>query len=328
MSEFWLELSVSAAPELVESVSEVMSRYVSGGVAIEEPYQLVDDGQVHLPIPGASAIVRCYVPADAAGEDARAHIDEGLGHLRHIAGDLGEISAIQTKRIAEEDWANAWKEHYHVLHLGRRTVIKPTWREYQPQGDEVVVELDPGMAFGTGLHPTTRNCLRMLEDAITPGARVLDVGSGSGILALAALKLGAASVFALDVSAVAVQATLANAAANGLSDRLQARVATLEGAAGEPYTPLTPDVAILGAEEVGEYDLVLANIIAKVIGQLAPALLRATRPGGTLIASGIIEERRAEAEGPLRAAGMTDVREVIEGDWVTLAGRRPAAEAR
>ena len=323
MPAFWLELSVKAAPEMVEAVSEVMGRYVQGGVAIEEPYRLLDDGQVHEPIPDAPATVRCYVPADAAGEEARARIEEGLWHLRQIAGALGatgEIGALETRRIAEEDWANAWKEHYHVLHLGRRTVIKPSWREYTPQPDEVVVELDPGMAFGTGLHPTTHNCLLALEDVIRPGDRVLDVGTGSGILALAALKLGASRVLALDVSAVAVEATRTNAAANGVANRMQARLATLEGAAGEPYFPLPPGVAMLGAE-IGEFDIVVANIIARVIAQLAPALVRATKPGGTLIASGIIQERRAEAEEPLRAAGLSDIHALVEGDWVTLVGR-------
>jgi ribosomal protein L11 methyltransferase len=330
MPEYWLELSVRAASEMVEAVSEVMGRYVAGGVAIEEPYRLLDDGQVHMPIPDAPAVVRCYVPADAAGEEARSRIEEGLWHLRQIAGTLGatgEIGQLDTRRIAEEDWANAWKEHYHVLHLGNRTVIRPSWREYAPQPHEVVVELDPGMAFGTGLHPTTRTCLLALEESIRPGDRVLDVGAGSGILSIAALKLGAASVLALDVSTVAVEATRANAAANGVADRIDARLATLEGAAGEPYFPLPPDVSPLGPE-IGTYDVVVANIIARVIAQLAPALARATRPGGTLIASGIIAERRAEAEEPLRAAGLTDLSELIEGDWVTLVGRRAETEVR
>ncbi len=319
MPSHWFELSVVCDPEAVEAVSEVLGRYTQGGVAIEEPYTLLDDGQVAEPLPGAPVTVRVYVPDDTTGEESRARIEEGLWHLRQIGfGHIGDIAA---QRLAEEDWANAWKEHYHVLHLGRRTVIKPSWREYQPTGDEVVVELDPGMAFGTGLHPTTRNCLLALEETLRPGDRVLDVGTGSGILALAALKLGAASVLALDVSSVAVEATQANAAINGVAERMDTRLATLEGAEGEPYFPLPPGVTVLGAE-IGTYDVVLANIIARVIAQLAPALVRAVRPGGTLIASGIIAERRAEAEGPLRAAGLTEIRDLVEGDWVTLVGRR------
>jgi ribosomal protein L11 methyltransferase len=177
------------------------------------------------------------------------------------------------------------------------------------------------MAFGTGLHPTTRGCLALLERCVRPGDRVLDVGTGSGILALAAAKLGAAHVLALDVSDVAVAATRANAVANALGERISVRHATLEGAVGEPYMPLPPGLETLGAE-VGTFDLVLANIIARVIAQLAPALLRAVRPGGALIASGIIAERLDEAEGPLRVAGLSDIERHQEGDWVTLYGRR------
>jgi ribosomal protein L11 methyltransferase len=318
----WLELRVTCDPEAVEAVSELFSRYVEGGVAIDEPYDLRDDGQAHIPVAGAPVAVRAYVPADAAGEETRARIEEGLWYLGRI--DLGKVGPLGVRQLAEEDWANAWKEHYHVVHLGRRTVIKPSWREYAPAPGEVVVELDPGMAFGTGLHPTTRSCLILLEEAIQPADRVLDVGTGSGILALAALKLGAAGVLALDVSEVAVAATRANAAANGVAARIEVRRATLEGAAGEPYFPLPPGLAVAGTE-IGEYNLVLANIIARVIAQLAPALLRAVRPGGMLIASGIIAERLHEAEEPLLAAGLADIERVHEGDWVTLRGRRPLA---
>ncbi|MGE5333552.1 MAG: 50S ribosomal protein L11 methyltransferase [Nitrososphaerota archaeon] len=321
MSAIWLEMCVRAAPETVEAISELMSRYVSGGVAIEEPYQLLDDGQVHIPVPGAPVTIRAYVPDDADGAESQRRIQEGLWHLGQVmAGSIGEL---ETRQIAEEDWANAWKEYYHVLHLGRRTVIKPSWREFTPRANEVVVELDPGMAFGTGLHPTTRNCLIALEDTLHEGDTVLDVGTGSGILAIAAIKLGAASALAMDVSAVAVEAARANAAANGVGDIMEVRLATLEGAGGEPFSPLPDDLDTLGAE-IGVFDVVVANIIARVIAQLAPALVRATRPGGTLIASGIIAERRAEAEQPLRAAGLQNIRDIVEGDWVTLIGTRPA----
>ncbi|MGH2484425.1 MAG: 50S ribosomal protein L11 methyltransferase, partial [Ktedonobacterales bacterium] len=190
MPAHWLELAVTAAPEAVEAICEVMGRYTQGGVAIEEPYTLLDDGLVAQTITDAPVTVRVYVPDDAGGEESRARIEEGLWHLRQIG--FGDISPISVRRLAQEDWANAWKEHYHVTHLGRRVVIKPSWREYSPQPHEVVIELDPGMAFGTGLHPTTRTCVLALEDAVHTGDHVLDVGCGSGILSIAALKLGAA----------------------------------------------------------------------------------------------------------------------------------------
>jgi ribosomal protein L11 methyltransferase len=322
MPSYWLKLSVTSTPEAVEAVTEVIGRYTTGGVAIEEPYNLFDDGQAHAPRPGAPVTCHVWIPDDADAEGARARIENGLGMLRMI--DANSVGQLAVSRVAEEDWANAWKEHYQPLKLGQRVVIRPSWREYQPEGDAVVIDLDPGMAFGTGLHPTTRNCVMLIEEAVQPGARVLDVGCGSGILSLAALKLGASSALALDVSAIAVEATRENARFNGLADRVDARVATLEGADGEPYFPLPPDIAILGAE-IGEFDLVLANIIARVIAQLAPALLRATRPGGLLIASGIIQERRDEAVQPLIAGGLVDIREVVEGDWVTLIGRQAGA---
>jgi len=320
MPTYWLELSVTAEPEAIEAICEVMSRFATGGVAIEEPYTLLDDGQIAEPLPGAPVTVRVYVPDDSGGEEARLRIEQGIWHLSQIG--FGNIGDITVRRVAEEDWANAWKEFYHVSHLGRRTVIKPSWREYEPSQDEVVIELDPGMAFGTGLHPTTRNCILALEDIIRPGDRVLDVGSGSGILSLAALKLGADHVLALDITPVAVDATRANAAANGLSSRIDARLATLEGAEGEPFSPLSASVVTMSRDEVGNYDVVVANIIARVIAQLAVSLVAATRPGGTLIASGIIADRRHEAEEPLSQAGLTDIVSLIEGDWVTLVGKR------
>lgn len=315
----WLELSITCDPETVEAVSELLSRYVEGGIAIEEPYTLRDDGQVHLPLRGAPVTVRAYVQDDGAGEETRARVEEGLWYLGRI--DLGKISTLSVRRVAEEDWVNVWKEYYHVLHLGARTVIRPSWREYASRPGEVVIELDPGMAFGTGLHPTTRGCVVSLERVIQPGDRVLDVGTGSGILALAALKLGASHVLALDVSEVAVEAARANAAANGLADRLEVKRATLAGAAGEPYMPLPVDLPTLGSE-IGTFDVVVANIIARVIAQIAASLVQATRPDGHLIASGIIAERLDEAETPLRDAGLGEIVRDHEDDWVTLVGTR------
>lgn len=298
----WLELMVQAHPEAVESVSELLSSYAPGGVAIEEPIELIDEGQEYRVLTGQPVKVHAYLPIDGKEEEVRQRIAEGLWHLSSLGPQfVGELS---TRAVNEEDWANAWKEYYHVTHIGRRLVIRPSWREYTPKDDEVVLELDPGMAFGTGLHPTTRMCLEQVEQRTQPGMRAIDVGTGSGILALAAAKLGAQSVYCIDNSSVAVESATANAAVNQLSERIQVVLGILDEAEA--------------ARMEGQYDLVLANIIARVIGSIAPQLAQVMAPGAILIASGIIEERRHEAEQPLLDAGLKLVEQVMIDDWVTL----------
>src|SRR6266550_5050413 len=252
----WLELTVRTHPEAVESVSELLSRYTPGVVAIEEPFELVDEGQEYRVLAGEPVKVRAYLPVDGTEEAARQRVAEGLWHLAslgsHFVGDL------QTRVVNEEDWANAWKDYYHVTHIGRRLVIRPSWRDYTPKDDEVVLELDPGMAFGTGVHPTTRMCLEQVERRVQPGMRVLDVGTGSAILALAAAKLGAQGVDAIDNSSVAAESATANVAMNDLGDRVRVVLGVLDKAEAERMA--------------GRYNLVLANIIAQVIGLIAPLL--------------------------------------------------------
>jgi ribosomal protein L11 methyltransferase len=208
--------------------------------------------------------------------------------------------------LREEDWANAWKAHFRVHKVGTRVVIKPSWQSYAVAAEEVVVELDPGMAFGTGLHPTTRTCLEALEKHLTPEMNVLDLGTGSGILAIAAAKLGAASVLAMDIDPVAVKTARANVRIN----RVQRKVKVRRGTLPLPH----PD---------HKSDLILANIIAKVIMELAHALITALKPGGILIASGIIQEHQAEVENHLLLTGALPLGAIREGDWLTLVYQAP-----
>jgi len=302
----WLELTVETHPEAIESVSELLSQYTPGGVAIEEPIELIDEGQEYRVLIGQPVKVCAYLPVDGTEEETRQRIAEGLWHLSslgaHFVGDL------QTRIVNEEDWANAWKDYFHVTHIGQRLVIRPSWREYTPRHEEVVLELDPGMAFGTGLHPTTRMCLEQVERRTRPAMRALDVGTGSGILALAAAKLGASSVYCIDNSSVAVESATANAAVNGLSDCITVVPGVLDEAEATRMQ--------------GQFDLVLANIIARVIGSIASQLAQVMAPGALLIASGIIEERKHEAEQPLLAAGLMLVEQVMIDDWVTLVMRK------
>ncbi|MDQ2715392.1 MAG: 50S ribosomal protein L11 methyltransferase [Chloroflexota bacterium] len=302
----WLEMSVQVHPEAVEPVSELLSRYTTGGVAIEEPIELLDEGQDYRVLAGKPVLVRAYLPLDGMEEDARQKVAEGLWHLSSLGPQF--VGELKTRVVHEEDWANAWKDYYHVTHIGRRLVIRPSWREYAPGAGEVVLTLDPGMAFGTGLHPTTRLCLEQVEQRTRPGMQVLDVGTGSGILALAAAKLGAEHVHTIDNSSVAVESATTNVEVNGLSERITVALGTLDAQEAQRLA--------------GRYDLVLVNILAGVIGSLAPFLARVLAPGGLLIASGIINERRPEAELPLLAAGLELADQAQLGEWWALIMRK------
>ena len=233
--------------------------------------------------------VRAYLPARdrAAADRAVTEVAAALGHLQ--AFGLRPIGELTTRIVQEADWADAWKAYFPVMRIGRRLVIRPTWRRHRRRPDDVVLALDPGMAFGTGLHPTTRLCLAAVEDladrGVVTGARVLDVGCGSGILAIAACKLGAASALGVDTDPIAIEATAANARRNALARRIRAREGSLP--TGE-----------------GDFDVVLANLIAGVLVPLAGALRDELRPGGTLLASGIFVDREAEVRDAFEAAGL------------------------
>ena len=299
----WLELSVEADLEAVETISEILGRVATGGTTVEPAYDLVDEGLGARVDPSRPAVVRGYVPArDAsAAQAAAAEVAEALGHLQ--AFGLRPIGDLRTRIVHEEDWATAWKAYFPVLRVGRRIVIRPTWRRHRREAEDVVIAMDPGMAFGTGLHPTTRLCLAALEpladDGRLTGARVLDVGCGSGILAIAALRLGAASALGVDTDPIAIESTDANARRNGLARRTRARVGSLPS--GEP-----------------PFDVVLANLIAGVLVPLAPALRREIIDGGTLVASGIFIDREAEVRSAFEAAGLLVTDRLAEGDWVAL----------
>ena len=302
----WLELTVQTHPEAIESVSELLSQYTTGGVAIEEPIELFDEGQEYRVQTGKPVLLHAYVPVDGQEEAAQQKIAEGLWHFSSLGSHF--VGELTTRTVNEEDWANAWKDYFHVTHIGQRLVIRPSWREYTPKLGEVVLTLDPGMAFGTGLHPTTRMCLEQVEQRIQQGMKVLDVGTGSGILAIAAAKLGAKSVYAIDNSSVAVESTLANTEMNGLSERIQVVLGVLDEAEA--------------ARMARQYDFVIANIIAHIIGSIAPQLAQVVSPMGILVVSGIIEARRHDAEDPLLAAKLELVEQVMIDDWLALVYRR------
>jgi len=295
---------VDADVEAVEAVCEILGRVAPGGTSVEPGFELTDEGLGARVDPSRPAIVRAYLPVrdgTAAVEAAIARVDEALGHLQ--AFGLRPIGALRTRIVDEVDWAEAWKAHFPVLRVGRRVVVRPTWRRHRREPGDVVFALDPGMAFGTGLHPTTRLCLAALEgfadQGMLGGARVLDVGCGSGILAIAALRLGATAAVGVDTDPIAIEATIANARRNALARRVHAHLGSLPS--GETA-----------------FDIVLANLIAGVLIALAGQLHDELTPGGMLLASGIFVDREPEVRAALEATGL-DVRgRSIEGDWVAL----------
>jgi ribosomal protein L11 methyltransferase len=320
----WLELSVVADHEAVEAVSEILSRFAPGGTSVEPAFELIDDGLAARIDTARPAIVRAYLPARdrRAARSAVHDATQALGHLQAFA--IRPIGELETRVVDEADWADAWKAHFPVLRVGRRIVIRPTWRRHRPSADDVVLALDPGMAFGTGLHPTTRLCLVALERLADEGylehgraadgtARVLDVGCGSGILAIAAAKLGAGELVGLDPDPIAIEATTANARRNGLAGRLIAQQGSLPTGAGP-------------------FDVVLANLIAGLLVALAERLAVELAPGGTVVASGIFIDREDEVRSAFASAGLATSARALEGEWVALearhADRAPRRRAR
>ena len=302
----WLELEVEADHEAVEVVTEILGRVAPGGVSIEPAFEPTDEGlgaRVDLAKP---VVVRAHVPArdGAAAEAAVGSVEAALGHLR--AFDLRPIGAVRTRLVAEADWAEAWKAHFPVLRVGRRTVIRPTWRRHRAAAEDVVVALDPGMAFGTGLHSTTRLCLEGLEALADrgelAGRRVLDVGCGSGILGIAAIRLGAGRVLGLDTDPIAVEASEANARRN----RVARRVRVAGGSLPSGQAP---------------FDVVLANLVASILVDLAPRLRAEVRPGGVVVASGIFADREGDVRDAFAGAGLDVRTRRTEGDWVMLEAR-------
>ncbi len=297
-SGIWLELSLDASVEAADAISELFLRHRIQRVAVENEIVAGEDGGA---ISSGKVRLSAFLPKEPDSDAKIALIERSLWHL--TAFGLAPISALSKREIREEDWANSWKEHFYTFRVGHRIVIKPTWREYLASPGDVVIELDPGMAFGTGLHPTTQMMLEGLERWMRDQAIVLDVGTGSGILSIAAAKLGAVHVDAVDVEEVACRVARENAATNGVSNRIRVSSGSVAGVEGN-------------------YDLVVANITAAVLADLMNDLSARLSTTGVLLLSGIIEQNAFVVREALRSQGLRVTDEARSGDWLFLAAQK------
>lgn len=279
----WIELQIVAHPYSHEAIAELCQQAGAQGVQLE-----------------ADRVITSLPVTDELDE-CKQWLTTQLSRLSEWG--LPSVQHIEERVRDESEWADAWKQFFHVLRVGERIVIKPSWEAYETQEDDVVIELDPGMAFGTGQHETTQLCLEFLKKLIQPGMKVADIGTGSGILAIAAAKLGAASVWAGDNDPVAVLTAQRNVAQNGVQRVVSVHLT--EGCEGSPGC-----------------DLLVANITAEVILQLLPDFVRCIRRGGWLVVSGIVQERCERIRETLSQPPWQNMQHRGRGEWCAVAVRR------
>ena len=299
----WLEIAVEVAGIDAETVADALRQHCPGGVAIEPTVRPRDDGYV---VDGDEpALVKGYLPP---GEDS-VRVRRSLRLALRFAPLERPPRWRRARRLPEERWRDSWKRYFRPRRIGRRLLVSPSWATYRTRTGDTVIEIDPGMAFGTGQHPTTAMCLRALEERLRRGDEVLDVGTGSGILAVAAAKLGARRVLALDIDPQAVKAARDNAVANGVGDVVEVREGTLpDSVAGE------------------RFDLIMANISGLTLERLAASLAGALRDGGALIVSGFLEDAVAGLGSVFAEAGLRVDGVEADGVWrAMVAGKSGCA---
>ena len=286
----WQELSITVPHEYVEPISYLFGRY-GKGVSTE----LAGEGKV---------LLRTYLTTISRQRMAR--IDVGV----RLVGAIEPIGDLEIRELPEdEDWMESWKSHFRILRIGTRLVIKPTWLEldFTASPDDIVIEIDPGVAFGTGYHPTTDTCLQAMEQHIAPGMTVLDLGTGSGILTIAAIKLGAALVTALDIDSQAVTAARRNFRRLGINNQVRLG----QGSVPHPTAP------------AGNFDLAVANISARGVADRCPFILTALKPGALFIASGLLNTQKEEVAAVVEPLGFSLISEWPQEEWTTLLYRAP-----
>jgi len=310
----WSEISIHTTNEAVEPISHILHEAGASGVVIEDPFELIKEredqfGEIYQldpnDYPEEGVIVKAYLPVNSfLGETVEA-IKESINNLIIHDIDIG-LNKVTISEVNEEEWATAWKKYYNPVKISERFTVVPTWEEYTPvNSDELIIELDPGMAFGTGTHPTTVLCIQALERTVKSGDKVIDVGTGSGVLSIAAALLGAESIRAYDLDEVAVKAAKLNIKLNKVQDRAEVAQNNL-----------------LDGIDSQSADVIVANILAEVIVRFTSDASRVLKPGGIFITSGIIQAKKDLVTDALINDGFTIKETMLMEDWVAIIAQR------
>jgi len=308
----WLEVSLTVNGEAAEAVADLLTRFAPEGVALQAA-RVTQPPESEQAQGSDEVIVSAYLPVDDGLEERRAQLEEGLWHL----GQLLPLPAPSYRPVVETDWSESWKVNFQPIRVGKRLMIVPAWLNPPLAPDDIAIRLDPGMAFGTGTHPTTQLCLEAIERHAKPGARLIDLGTGSGILAIAAAKLGAGPILAIDIDAEAVRVAGENVSANGVAANVQVGKGSLAEILAGQFGP-----------EWLPAPLVIANILAHIIVLLLHAGLADTvAPGGLLVLSGILDSQAYQVIAALREHGLSVAGQEHVEDWVAIIARKDADAA-
>jgi len=294
----WLKIELSSSPELVDALSNFLTEIGAQGVFQEEPESQSLNG---FSVSGNREILKAYLPFDIRVENRVASLKTYIDSLSELFPELEEASFL-TEMIIGQDWGEEWKKYFKPLRVSRNIVIKPTWERYTPAGRDIVIEIDPGMAFGTGQHPSTRMCLQAIEDILLKDRtsrkwRVLDVGTGTGILGISCAKLGAERVVCVDVDKKAAEIARENVMINHVEDRVEV---------------INRDVTTIHEP----FDLIVANLTAKILIKLCSHLISLIENGGYLVISGVIDQNRSDIDSHFLTHTFTAHRVIIEKEWV------------
>ncbi|MGM0828413.1 MAG: 50S ribosomal protein L11 methyltransferase [Bacillota bacterium] len=310
----WSEISILTTNEAIEPISNILHESGASGVVIEDPAELIKEredmfGEIYQlnpdDYPSEGVLVKAYLPINSFLGETVDEIKQGITNLVTYDIDIGE-NKVEISEVNEEEWATAWKKYYHPVKISDKFTIVPTWEDYTPvHSDELIIELDPGMAFGTGTHPTTVMCIQALERIVKEHDTVIDVGTGSGVLSIAAAQLAADHVRAYDLDEVAVRSARLNVKLNKVQQTV------------------TVDANNLLNGVTGQADVIVANILAEIILRFTEDAFELVKPGGFFITSGIIQPKKQEVRDALESAGFIIEEIMVMEDWVAIIAKKP-----